>query len=98
MNAFEIIGLACVDEAFRTELFNQTANVKARNPNLTFGERVGLDRITAANNPDRSDLLAKMGEIGVMLMRCSNPPCPWPSAFAAYEIPMPMPPAPLLPD
>jgi hypothetical protein len=95
MNAFEIIGLACVDDEFRTELFNQTANVKTRNPNLTFGERAGLDRITAVDYPQRDDLQAKMGQVGQMLKACANPPCPWPSAFAQYEIPMPMPPAPL---
>ena len=95
MNAFEIIGLACIDDEFRNELFNQPANVKARNPSLTYGERVGLDRITSVNNPDKAALLAKMGEVGVLLRKCPTPPCPWPSAFTQYEVPMPMPPAPL---
>jgi hypothetical protein len=47
MNAYEIIGKACVDSEFRNRLFSDLSEILAANA-LTDAERAGLTRITQA--------------------------------------------------
>lgn len=49
MNAHEIIGRACVDGEFRTQLFDRLAEILAGNGSLSEAERAGLTRITQRN-------------------------------------------------
>ena len=81
MNAFEIIGIACVDHKFRDELFNPTGALIEKNPDLTWSEREGLLRVTGGDEDNKTELKTKMDEVGEILKRCANPPCPWPKAF-----------------
>ena len=59
MNAFEILGLACVDKGFRERLFTPqglTGIIAANRSDLSWAEEEGLIRITRGRYPAKKNL------------------------------------------
>lgn len=80
MSAFEVIGLACFDEAFRRKLFEEFEAALERFPNLTWTEKRGLRRIVKKGQ-GTSEPMADLGR-QLKMVACPHPPdCGWPEDF-----------------
>jgi hypothetical protein len=81
VSAFEVLGLACFDEKFRNDLFNNFAVAIAPFDALTWAERDALLAISRNQKVMEAAMVA-LGTATLMVVGCPNPPdCPWPDAY-----------------